>query len=194
VKLALLGQVNPALVRHISQAGANAVGVAGTDGGLVRVVAARGGTLGRVGEICAVDPSVLVSLLDDGVVPVVATIARGVDGGDYNVNADTVAGAIAQALNADALVYLTNVAGLYEDFGTDDASLLSVVTRDRLRAMVDNGELTTGMVPKIESMLGALDGGVRNARLLDGRVEHALLLEIFTDEGIGTMVVTEETP
>jgi acetylglutamate kinase len=194
VKLALLGQVNPALVRHISQAGANAVGVAGTDGGLVRVVAARGGTLGRVGEICAVDPSVLVSLLDDGVVPVVATIARGVDGGDYNVNADTVAGAIAQALNADALVYLTNVAGLYEDFGTDDASLLSVVTRDRLRAMVDDGELTTGMVPKIESMLGALDGGVRNARLLDGRVEHALLLEIFTDEGIGTMVVTEETP
>jgi acetylglutamate kinase len=192
VKMALLGQVNPALVRLITAAGTRAVGVAGTDGGLVEVEPAQGGALGLVGEVTAVDPAVLVSLLDDGVVPVVATVARGRDGADYNVNADTVAGAIAEALDADALVYLTNVAGLYEDFGTDDASLLSVVTRRRLRAMVDDGELTTGMVPKIESMIGALEGGVRHARLLDGRVEHALLLEIFTDEGIGTMVVSDQ--
>jgi acetylglutamate kinase len=137
---------------------------------------------------------VLNSLLDDGVVPVVATVARGVDGLDYNVNADTVAGAIATALDADKFIYLTNVAGLYEDFGTDDASLLSVVTRGRLREMLDAGELTTGMVPKVESMIAALDGGVRQAHLLDGRIEHALLLEIFTDEGIGTMVVPDEEP
>jgi acetylglutamate kinase len=194
VKMALLGQVNPALVRLITAAGTAAAGVAGTDGGLVTVVPAQGGALGRVGEVAAVDPSVLNSLLDDGVVPVVATVARGVDGLDYNVNADTVAGAIATALDADKFIYLTNVAGLYEDFGTDDASLLSVVTRGRLREMLDAGELTTGMVPKVESMIAALDGGVRQAHLLDGRIEHALLLEIFTDEGIGTMVVPDEEP
>jgi acetylglutamate kinase len=194
VKMALLGQVNPALVRLITAAGAPAVGVAGTDGGLVRVEPAQGGALGWVGEVTAVDPQILRTLLDDGVVPVVATLARGADGHDYNVNADTVAGALARALDADKFIYLTNVAGLYEDFGTDDASLLSVVTRDRLRAMLDGDELTTGMVPKVESIIAALDGGVRQAHLLDGRIEHALLLEIFTDEGIGTMIVTGEEP
>jgi acetylglutamate kinase len=192
VKMALLGEVNPALVRLITAAGAPAAGVAGTDGGLVEVEPAQGGELGWVGEITAVRPAILETLLDDGLVPVVATISRGVDGHDYNVNADTVAGALASALDADKFIYLTNVAGLYEDFGTDDASLLSIVTRDRLRAMLDGGELTTGMVPKVESIIAALDGGVRQAHLLDGRIEHALLLEIFTDEGIGTMVVREE--
>jgi acetylglutamate kinase len=192
VKMALLGQVNPELVRLISAAGAPAVGVAGTDGGLVQVEPAQGGALGRVGEVTAVDPTLLRTLLDDGQVPVVATVARGADGADYNVNADTVAGAIAMALDADKFIYLTNVPGLYEDFGTDDASLLSIVTRGRLRRMLADGELTTGMVPKVESMIAALDGGVRQAHLLDGRIEHALLLEIFTDEGIGTMVVPDE--
>jgi acetylglutamate kinase len=189
VKMALLGQVNPELVRLISAAGAPAVGVAGTDGGLIQVEPAQGGALGRVGDVAAVDPRILRNLLDQGNVPVVATVSRGRDGADYNVNADTVAGAIATALDADKFIYLTNVAGLYEDFGTDDASLLSIVTRARLREMLDTGELTTGMVPKVESMIAALDGGVRQAHLLDGRIEHALLLEIFTDEGIGTMVV-----
>jgi acetylglutamate kinase len=192
VKMALLGQVNPALVRLISAAGAAAVGVAGTDGGLIEVEPARGGELGWVGEVTVVRPAILEALLDDGLVPVLATLARGADGHDYNVNADTVAGAVARALDADKFIYLTNVPGLYEDFGTDDASLLSVVTRDRLRAMLDEGELTTGMVPKVESIITALDGGVRQAHLLDGRIEHALLLEIFTDEGIGTMVTSEE--
>jgi acetylglutamate kinase len=192
VKMALLGQVNPELVRLVTAAGAPAVGVAGTDAGFIEVEPAQGGALGRVGEVAAVHPELLTALLDDGHVPVVATVARGRDGADYNVNADTVAGAIATALDADKFIYLTNVAGLYEDFGTDDASLLSVVSRDRLAAMLADGELTTGMVPKVESMIGALDGGVRQAHLLDGRIEHALLLEIFTDEGIGTMVVAQE--
>jgi acetylglutamate kinase len=192
VKMVLLGQVNPELVRLITGAGGSAVGVAGTDGALIEAVPARAGALGWVGEVAAVNTHILTTLLDDGIVPVVATVARGEDGNDYNVNADTAAGAIALALDADKLIYLTNVPGLYEDFGTDDASLLSVVTEGRLREMVAGGELTAGMMPKVESMVAALDGGVRRAHLLDGRIEHALLLEIFTDEGIGTMVVRED--
>jgi acetylglutamate kinase len=192
VKMVLLGQVNPELVGRITAAGAPAAGVAGTDSGLVTVRPAADGALGRVGEIEHVDPRVLVTLFDDGVVPVVATVGRGLDGADYNVNADTVAGAIAMALQADKLIYLTNVPGLYEDFGTSDQQLLSEVSVARLREMLAAGQLHAGMVPKVESVLAALAGGVRQAHLLDGRVEHALLLEVFTDEGIGTMVV--DTP
>jgi acetylglutamate kinase len=192
VRMVLLGQVNPALVRLITAAGAPAAGIAGTDGGLLEVVAAAGGALGLVGDVVAVDASLLETLLDDGIVPVVATVGRSADGQDFNVNADAVAGAVAAALGADKLIYLTNVPGLYTDFGTDDASLLSTVSPARLQAMADGGELSTGMVPKVRSLLEALAGGVRHAHLLDGRVEHALLLEIFTDEGIGTMVVPEE--
>jgi acetylglutamate kinase len=192
VKMVLLGQVNPELVGQITAAGAPAAGVAGTDGGLLTVRPAADGALGRVGEIERVAPRVLTTLLDDGVVPVVATVGRGVDGADYNVNADTVAGAIAVALQADKLIYLTNVPGLYEDFGTSDEQLLSEVSVSRLRALLAGDGLHTGMVPKIESILTALAGGVAQAHLLDGRVEHALLLEVFTDEGIGTMVVRDE--
>jgi acetylglutamate kinase len=190
VRMVLLGQVNPELVGLVTAAGATAVGVSGTDGGLVTVRPARGGALGRVGEIERVDPRVLNTLLDDGAVPVVATLGRGLDGADYNVNADTVAGAIAEALAADKLIYLTNVPGLYENFGTGGQSLLSTVSVDRLRGMLAASELGAGMVPKIESVVSALGGGVASAHLLDGRVEHALLIEIFTDEGIGTMVET----
>ena len=188
-RMVLLGRVNPALVGLIGDAGARAVGVAGTDGDLLRAAPAEGGLLGRVGDVTAVGTELLTTLLADGVVPVVATIARGEDGSEYNVNADAAAGAIAAALRADKMIYLTDVAGLYQDFGTDDASLLSTVSEQRLRAMVAGGELSAGMVPKVGGLLAALDGGVRSAHLLDGRVEHALLLEIFTDEGIGTMVV-----
>lgn len=190
VRMVLLGQVNPRLVGLITAAGARAVGVAGTDGGLLEARPSDP-ALGHVGEIERVDPALLDSLLDDGAVPVVATVARGADGDDYNVNADTAAGAIAVALDADKLIYLTNVAGLYEDFGTAESTLLSVVGVERLRAMLAAGELNTGMVPKVASVVTALGGGVAQAHLLDGRIEHALLLEIFTDEGIGTMVLPE---
>jgi acetylglutamate kinase len=186
VRMVLLGQVNPWLVGLITGAGADAVGVSGTDGGLVR--AAPTPALGRVARVAGVRPQVLVSLLDDGVVPVLATLGRGPDGLDYNINADLVAGAVATALGADKLIYLTNVPGLYENFGTADSALLSEVGIDRLQRMLDADELVTGMVPKIRAVVDALTGGVWQAHLLDGRIEHALLLEIFTDEGIGTMV------
>ena len=193
VRLALLGHVNPWLVGLIAGAGAAASGVSGTDSSLVAARQADP-ALGYVGEVTAITPTLLCGLLADGVVPVVATLGRGGDGTVYNINADRVAGAIATALDADKLIYLTNVPGLYEHFGTHASTLLSTVGVARLQAMLDDGELRTGMVPKITSVVEALAGGVAQAHLLDGRIEHALLLEVFTDEGIGTMVVPEDVP
>jgi len=187
VRMVLLGQINPALVGLIASHGASAVGVAGTDGDLITVEPADA-ELGRVGEVSAADPGVLRTLLADWTVPVVAGLGRGPDGADYNVNADAVAGAIATALDADKLIYLTNVSGLYEHFGTDAETLLSTTTVAHLEQMRAAGALATGMAPKVDSLLAALHGGVGQAHLLDGRIEHALLLEIFTDEGIGTMI------
>lgn len=187
VRMVLLGQVNPQLVRMICSAGAPAIGVAGTDAGLIYARQADP-ALGAVGEVEAVNPRVLITLLDSRVVPVVATVGHGPDGQELNINADAVAGAIAMSLQADKLIYLTNVPGLYEDFGTVSSTLLSEVSVERLRAMLASGELNAGMIPKVASIVAAFDGGIKQAHLLDGRIEHALLLEIFTDEGIGTMV------
>ena len=198
VRMALLGQVNPEVVRLVQAAGAPAVGVAGTDGGMLRVRAAvgpDGEDLGRVGEVTHVDTRYLDELLDDGFLPIVATVGRDEDGVDRNVNADLAAGAIAAALGASKLVYLTDVPGLYVDFGTtedgrlsDDASLISQLSTDRLEEMLASGDLHTGMLPKVRSIVDALRDGVPQAHILDGRVLHAVLIEIFTDEGIGTMV------
>ncbi len=189
VAMALLGQVNPRLVGFLAAAGATAVGVSGTDAGLLRVTPVPG--LGLVGDVAAVDPAVLVGLLDAGVVPVVAGLGRDDDGRVRNVNADAVAAAIAVALDADKLLYLSDVPGLYEHFGRPDMTLLPTVDVERLRAMLDGGGITDGMVPKIAGVVAALDRGVGQCHLLDGRVEHALLLEVFTDSGIGTMITRE---
>ena len=198
VRMALLGKVNPEVVGLVQAAGAPAVGVAGTDGGLLSVrpaVGPNGEDLGRVGEVEHVDTTILNDLLDDGFLPVVATVGRDADGNDRNVNADLAAGAIAAALGASKLVYLTDVPGLYLDFGTtadgrlsDDASLISELSTDRLEEMLASGELHTGMLPKVRSIVDAVRDGVPQAHILDGRVLHAVLIEIFTDEGIGTMV------
>jgi acetylglutamate kinase len=198
VRMALLGKVNPEVVGLVQAAGAPAVGVAGTDGGLLSVrpaVGPNGEDLGRVGEVEHVDTTILTDLLDDGFLPVVATVGRDADGNDRNVNADLAAGAIAAALGASKLVYLTDVPGLYLDFGTtadgrlsDDASLISELSTDRLEEMLASGELHTGMLPKVRSIVDAVRDGVPQAHILDGRVLHAVLIEIFTDEGIGTMV------
>jgi len=188
VQMVLLGQVNPQLVGAISAAGATAVGVSGTDGTLLTVAPANP-ALGRVGDVAAVNPHVLSTLLDEGAVPVVAPLGRGPDGLPYNVNADAAAAALAAALHADKLLVLTNVAGLYDDFGAEGGgTLLATTTPAHLRELLAAGALSDGMVPKIASVLTALDAGVASAHLLDGRAEHALLLEIFTDEGVGTMI------
>jgi acetylglutamate kinase len=194
VRMVLLGQVNPELVGLVQEAGAPGVGVAGTDAGLLHVVpetAPRGQDLGRVGRVDRVDPTVLQRLLDDGFVPVVATVGRDHAGLDRNVNADSPAGAIAAALGAAKLVYLTDVPGLYRDFG-DEGSLLSEVPVSRLEEMLRSDGLHAGMRPKVASIVAALDAGVPQAHILDGRVLHAILLEVFTDAGVGTMVTAGE--
>ncbi|MEX1177597.1 MAG: acetylglutamate kinase [Nitriliruptor sp.] len=191
VRMALLGQVNPELVGLVQEAGAPSVGVAGTDAGLLRVrpaVGPDGEDLGLVGEVEHVDTTYLEELLDDDVLPIVATVGRDADGIERNVNADLAAGAIAAALGASKLVYLTDVPGLYQDFGTDTQSLMSEVAVDELQRMLDDEELHAGMRPKVRSIVGAVRGGVPQAHILDGRLLHAVLIEIFTDEGVGTMV------
>jgi acetylglutamate kinase len=191
VRMALLGQVNPELVGLVQQAGAPSVGVAGTDAGLLRVrpaVGPNGEDLGLVGEVEHVDTTYLRELLADEVLPIVATVGRDAQGRERNVNADSAAGAIAAALGASKLVYLTDVPGLYQDFGGADQSLMSEVSVDLLEGMLTGDELHAGMRPKVRSIVSAVRGGVPRAHILDGRVLHAVLIEIFTDEGVGTMV------
>ena len=195
VRMVLLGRVNPELVQLVQDAGAPAVGVSGTDADLLRVrptAGPDGEDLGRVGEVERVDPTVIRRLLDDGFVPVVATVGRDAAGADRNVNSDTACGAIASALGAAKLVYLTDVTGLYEDLG-DEGSLISETTGAQLAAKLQAGELHTGMRPKVASIVAALGAGVPQAHILDGRVLHAVLLEIFTDEGVGTMITPDRT-
>lgn len=185
-RMVLKGQVNPQLVAAINVHGPLAVGVSGEDAGLLRAVA-RNPELGFVGDVTHVNPTILQRLLAQDLIPVIATIGADELGQAYNINADTVAGAIAQALGAEKLVYLTDIEGLRRDVN-DPASLIRVTDADELDALMADGTLTGGMIPKIESCVHAVRHGVRRAHILDGRVPHVLLLEIFTDEGIGTMV------
>ncbi len=186
VQSVLAGEVNPDIVRLLAGHGAVAAGVTGIDGGLFKAVQ-KDDRLGFVGEIESVDPTLVRGMLNQGIVPVVAPLARGADGHAYNLNADTAAGALAEALGATKLVYLTDVEGLYSDLGDED-TLLSRVGITELEAMIESGSASAGMVPKLRSCISAMKAGVPQAHILDGRVQHALLLEVFTPEGIGTMV------
>ncbi len=186
VRMVLIGQVNPQLVAAINVHGPLAVGVSGEDAGLIRAVA-RNAALGFVGDVESINPTILKALLDDGFIPVVATIGTTADGQAYNINADTVAGAIAEALGAEKLVYLTDIEGLRRVID-DPRSLIRQTTPDELDALTADGTIAGGMIPKVESCTRAVRHGVRRAHILDGRIAHVLLLEIFTDEGIGTMV------
>ena len=186
VRMVLVGQVNPQLVSAINVHGPLAVGVSGEDAGLIRAVV-RDPELGLVGDVEAINPTILNALLDDEFIPVVATIGTDVSGQAYNINADTVAGAIAEALGAEKLVYLTDIEGLRRVVD-DPASLIRQTTPDELDMLMADGTIAGGMIPKVESCVHAVRNGVRRAHILDGRIPHVLLLEIFTDEGIGTMV------
>jgi acetylglutamate kinase len=188
VRMALVGKVNREIVASVNRHGSYAVGLSGEDAGLI-TVGPRSENLGFVGDIRRIDPGILERLLREELIPVVATVGVDDAGQAYNVNADTVAGAIAESLRAEKLVYLTNVAGLYADLA-DEGSVISRIEVDRLAALVDDGRLSEGMIPKARSCVDAVKSGVTRAHILDGRVPHALLLEFFTREGIGTMVVT----
>ncbi len=194
VRMVLTGQVQRQVVGLINQHGPLAVGMSGEDAHLFtarrRVVADDGEEvdLGQVGELVAVDDGFVRTVLDDGLVPVVSSVARGEDGLTYNLNADTAAAALAVQLAADKLVVLTDVPGLYADW-PDESSLISEISASELRTMVPT--LQAGMIPKMTACVSAVDGGVERAHVLDGRVPHALLLEVFTDEGIGTLVLAD---
>lgn len=189
-RMVLVGKVNRDIVAAINMHGPLAVGMSGEDANLLRVTC-RDPSLGFVGDVQEVNTDVLHRLLDDELTPVIATIGTDDTGQAYNVNADTAAGAIAGALQAEKLVYLTNIEGLRRDVA-DPASLISSIGVDELQGLLDAGSLTEGMIPKIESCVHAIRSGVAKAHILDGRSPHALLLEIFTREGIGTEVTNEK--
>jgi acetylglutamate kinase len=194
VRMVLVGQVNGDVVNLINDHGAFAVGLSGEDGGLFtaeRRPALVDGVevdIGQVGDVVAVDPSSVLALLDAGRIPVIATVARGRDGLSYNVNADTAAAALAGALHAEKLIVLTDVPGLYADWPAS-TEVISEITASELADLLPS--LSSGMVPKMEACLRAVTDGVPRATVLDGRELHALLLEIFTAEGIGTMVLPD---
>lgn len=185
-RMVLIGQVNPQIVAAMNVHGRYAVGVSGEDAGLIRAVA-RDPELGFVGDVADVNPAILTRLLDDEFIPVVATIGTDENGQAYNINADTVAGAIAEALDAEKLVYLTDIEGLRRKVD-DPSSLIRQTTPGELDGLMADGTIAGGMIPKVESCVHAVRQGVRRAHILDGRIPHVLLLELFTDAGIGTMV------
>ncbi|MFJ5687293.1 acetylglutamate kinase [Streptomyces sp. NPDC093099] len=195
VRMVLAGQVQRELVGLLNQHGPLAVGMTGEDAHTISATRHQpriDGELvdiGRVGEITAINPGAIEALLADGRIPVISSIARSADDGHvYNVNADTAAAALAAALGAETLMVLTDVEGLYEDWPNSD-DVISRLTATELEKLLP--ELSSGMVPKMEGCLFAVRNGVTTARVLDGRVPHSILLEIFTDEGIGTMVVPD---
>lgn len=186
VRMVLVGQVNPRIVSAINAHGALAAGVSGEDGRMIRAKA-LGPDSGRTGRVESVDTSLLDALHRDGMIPVVATVGIDGSGEAYNINADSVAGALAGALRAEKAVFLTDVEGLRGD-PDDPSTLLSSVTVDDLRGLAAKGALGGGMIPKAQACITAIEAGARTAHILDGRREHVLLLELFTDAGVGTMV------
>ncbi len=193
VEMVLGGQVNKEIVNLINQHGGKAVGLTGKDGGFIRArkllmpdknKPEEKIDLGQVGDITSIDPS-LIALLDSGAfIPVIAPVGVGPEGETYNINADVVAGKIAEVLKAEKLVLLTNTPGVLDENG----KLLTGITPRDVDAMIANGTLSGGMLPKIGSALDAARNGVKSVHIIDGRVEHALLLEILTDDGVGTLI------
>ena len=189
VQMVLIGKVNQTLVRGLNAYGNVGVGISGADG-MTFEVEQTDPALGRVGTITHVNTELIESVLDDGYIPVIASVGCGEDG-FYNINADVAASEVASALGADKLVYLTDVDGLFRDM-EDEESLISQLTKSEAEELLGSGTLSAGMIPKISSVVEALKGGVKEVHLLNGTFPHALLLEVFTDAGIGTMIVQDE--
>lgn len=193
VEMVLAGQVNKEIVELINTAGGRAVGLTGQDGGLIRarklLMSTPGNPeetldIGQVGEIQSIDPAVILTLSQQGFIPVIAPIASGEEGETYNINADVVAGKVAEILRAEKLVLMTNTAGVLDR----DGNLLTGLTAKRVDELFADGTISGGMLPKISSALDAAKAGVNAVHIIDGRVDHALLLEIMTDSGVGTMI------
>ena len=189
-RMVLVGKVSREIVSAINVHGPLAVGVSGEDAGLI-VAGARDPELGFVGDVHAVNPAILERLLAEHLIPVVSTIGADAAGQAYNINADAVAGAVAEALGAEKVIYLTDIEGLLADLD-DPTSLISRIDAPALQALVDDGTLSGGMIPKIAACLHAVANGVGSAHLLDGRLPHVVLLELFSDAGVGTMITGAE--
>ncbi len=193
VEMVLAGQVNKEIVELINTAGGRAVGLTGQDGGLIHARRMRISMkdrpdepidIGQVGEISQIDPAIVHTLTSNGFIPVIAPIGSGEEGETYNINADVVAGKMAEVLKAEKLVLLTNTPGVLDR----DGKLLTGLTPKEIDALFDDGTISGGMLPKISSALEAARGGVNSVHIVDGRIDHCLLLEIMTDHGVGTMI------
>ncbi len=192
VEMVLVGRVNKEIVALINQAGGQAVGLCGTDGNLIRARPQSGqGDVGFVGEVTSVNIKLLDSLMDNGYIPVVSSVAADDMGQAYNINADTVAGEIAAALGAEKLMLLTDTAGILRDY-KDTSTLIPKLDIQEARELITSGVVAGGMIPKVNCCVRSLAQGVRAAHIIDGRIPHALLLETFTDQGIGSMIVASE--
>lgn len=189
VEMVLAGKLNKDIVTEIEMQGVKSVGISGKDGGILKAkkIEKDGVDYGCVGEVESVDPSLIQSLIKDGFIPVIAPIGKDENGITYNINADYAAVAIAGALNAEKLVFLTDVEGVMEDVHKPD-SIMSFIKAEKIQSLIDDGTISGGMIPKVECCMAAVRKGVNNVHILDGRVEHCLILEIFTDDGIGTMI------
>jgi len=189
----VLNKVNKRLVSMVNSLGINAVGISGKDGSLLNVEKkySDGKDIGYVGNIKKVNPKVLMDLLEKDFLPIVAPIGFDDEYATYNINADDAACAIAKAVNADKLVFLTDVEGLYKDFN-DKSTFIQRITASAANELIDEGIIGGGMLPKLNNCTSAITNGVNRVHILDGRIPHCLLLEIFTKEGVGTMILRDE--
>ena len=188
VEMVLTGKTNKSIVSHLNRQGAQAVGLSGKDGSLIMAAKeTTKGDLGFVGRVTQINPGIIHTLTRDGYIPVISSVAIGAEGESYNVNADTVAGELAAALGATKLIMMTDVEGIYQDFH-DKETLIREMTIKDARQLITDGAVDKGMIPKVDACITAVANGVERAHILDGRLPHALLIEIFTEQGIGTMV------
>jgi acetylglutamate kinase len=190
VQMVLCGKVNKDICALIQKAGGSAMGLCGIDGGLIQAERVKSADLGLVGEIKFVDKRILEQVLQNGTIPVISPVAMGInadEGKTLNINADTAAAEIAASLCAEKLVLITDVRGILRNVLESD-SLISTASRAELEQLKKDGVLSKGMIPKADCCMAALDSGVKNAHIIDGRVPHSLLTELFTDEGIGTLI------
>ena len=186
MSMVLLGDLNPKMVSMLNVHGPKAIGLSGADG-LLFQVEQTDPKLGFVGQITEVNSRVIKKILENNLLPVIGSVGVDEQGQKYNINVDLAAGKLAAAMRAEKLIVLSNVEGLYETFGKED-TLISEINVEGLKKIKDSDSLSAGMIPKVNGVLSALEGGVKSAHILDGRVAHAVLLEIFTPEGIGTMI------
>jgi acetylglutamate kinase len=182
--MVLSGSINKEIVKNINDMGGKAIGLSGKDGRLLVAKKIKGKDIGLVGEIVDVDISIIKDINRHGYIPVIAPIADGIDGKSYNINADNAAGSIAKALSAEKLVLLTDVEGVLDK----ENNLISSLKKSEIETLIKNKTVSGGMIPKVSCCLDALQGGVQETHIIDGRIPHAILLEVFTDSGIGTQI------